>query len=193
MTGRRRLTPEDWIQAALEALLKEGPSGLRIARLAGALGVTPGSFYWHFKDRGQFRTRILEYWMSQMLARAGDTAMLSGKGQAPIRALPKILSERGLPQYDAAIRTWGGSDPIVAAAVARADELRTRRAASMLREAGFDEDQALARARLVLWTHVGSIGADEAARTDALGELLELILRDAPEQTAGRARNSRRT
>jgi AcrR family transcriptional regulator len=103
MTGRRRLTPEDWIRAALEALLKEGPSGLRIARIAEALGVTQGSFYWHFKDRGQFRTRILEYWMSQMLARAGDAAMLAGKGQSPIRALPKILSQRLKQKHDLAV------------------------------------------------------------------------------------------
>ena len=55
----KRLAPEDWIRAAIEALLAEGTTGLRIASLARRLGVTPGSFYWHFRDRGQFRSRVL--------------------------------------------------------------------------------------------------------------------------------------
>jgi AcrR family transcriptional regulator len=42
---QRRLSDEDWIEAAIQALLDEGPSGIRIARLARRLGVTTGSFY----------------------------------------------------------------------------------------------------------------------------------------------------
>ena len=78
--GIRQLAPNDWIHAAMEGLLKQGPRGVRITRLARELGVTPGSFYWHFRDRDEFRDRILEYWMSQMIARAASVAVGTGRG-----------------------------------------------------------------------------------------------------------------
>jgi AcrR family transcriptional regulator len=95
--GIQQLAPDDWIHAAIEGLLKHGAQGARIARLARELGVTPGSFYWHFRDRNEFRDRILEYWMNQMLVRAASAAGHAGKGARQLRALPDILVDRELP------------------------------------------------------------------------------------------------
>ena len=135
--GIRQLAPDDWIHAAIEGLLKHGVPGIRITRLARDLGVTPGSFYWHFVDRDEFRDRILEYWMNQMLVRAASAAGQEGKGARQLRALPDILVDRELPDYDAAIRTWAITDPVVAAGVAKADALRIRRLTGMFEGAGF--------------------------------------------------------
>jgi AcrR family transcriptional regulator len=177
---RKRLSPGDWIDAAMEVLLSEGHSGLRIKHLARRLGVTPGSFYWHFRDRDQLRDRMLEHWMSQMLRRAAAAAEMTGKGADQLRALPDILMARGLPNVDAAMRRWASQDPIVAEAVAGADGLRSRVVAAMFGAAGFGSDVAEQRAKLLGWAFRGSSGVDDGERSTALRALVEALLRDAP-------------
>ncbi|WVM91742.1 TetR/AcrR family transcriptional regulator [Halopseudomonas pachastrellae] len=53
-TGRAVLTPQDWFDAATEAILDGGFDQLRVLPLAKRLKVTRGSFYWHFEDLPQF-------------------------------------------------------------------------------------------------------------------------------------------
>ena len=177
---RKRLGGQDWIDAAIEGLLSEGPSALRIRPLARKLGVTPGSFYWHFRDRDDLRDRVLQHWRDQMMRQGAAAGQIAGRGAAQIRALPGILVSRRLPHLDAAMRAWGRQDPVVASAVASADELRIRVVAAMLREAGLDEERAQRRARLIWWVFRGSSGADETERLEAVRDLIEALLPDAP-------------
>lgn len=172
----RRLAPEDWIHAAMEGLLKQGAKGLRIAYLARELGVTPGSFYWHFRDRDEFRDRVLQHWMNQMIVRAARLAGRAGKGAAQLRTLPDILVDRRLPDYDAAMRTWALTEPAVADAVARADAMRIRRVGGMFEEAGFSRKVAAVRAQTVFWVFLGSVGNDPKLRLHAFKELVEMFL-----------------
>ena len=46
----RRLSKEDWLMAALK-ICEEGIDKVKVAPLAAQMGVTTGSFYWHFKNR----------------------------------------------------------------------------------------------------------------------------------------------
>jgi len=176
---RKRLCDEDWIEAAIQGLLSEGPSGLRIARLARALGVTPGSFYWHFRGRDELRDRVLQHWRDQMLRGAAAAVQMSGRGAEQIRALPGILVARRLPDLDAAMRAWSGHDAVVASAVASADELRLRMVAAMFREAGLDDPCAQQRAKILWWVFRGSSGADESERLCAFRHIIEALLHDA--------------
>lgn len=172
----RRLTPEDWIRAAIEGLLKYGVKGLRIAHLACELGVTPGSFYWHFRDRDEFRDRVLQHWRNEMLSRAVRAAGEKGRGAVKLRSLPDILVQRDLPDYDAAMRTWALTEPVVAAAVAKADALRIRWLTDMFEESGFSRDVAALRAQTVFWIFLGSAGHDPKLRLRAFKELIEVFL-----------------
>ncbi|PTL79672.1 TetR/AcrR family transcriptional regulator [Vitiosangium sp. GDMCC 1.1324] len=61
---RRRtqgLSREDWADAALWSL-REGVEALSVEALARRLGVTKGSFYWHFRDRSELLQAALERW-----------------------------------------------------------------------------------------------------------------------------------
>jgi AcrR family transcriptional regulator len=172
----RRLKPEDWIRAAIEGLLKRGVKGLRIAHLARELGVTPGSFYWHFQDRDEFRDRILQYWRNEMLSRAMLVVGDAGKGSAKLKTLPDILVQRGLPDYDAAIRTWSLTEPVAAAEIAKVDALRLRWLTNMFEEAGVSSDVAALRAQTVFWVFLGSAGNDPKLRLRAFKELIEVLM-----------------
>ncbi|MEI6738197.1 MAG: TetR/AcrR family transcriptional regulator, partial [Pseudomonadota bacterium] len=43
-----------WLKAAAVAIAEDGFSGIRIFPLSKRLGVTRGSFYWHFEDHATF-------------------------------------------------------------------------------------------------------------------------------------------
>ena len=44
-------TRDGWIEAALAVLVEEGIEAVQITQLSKRLGVTRGSFYWHFGSR----------------------------------------------------------------------------------------------------------------------------------------------
>ena len=62
---KNRLSAGDWQQAALDALSEAGLQGIAIEMLARRLGVTKGSFYWHFESRDALIQAALELWESQ--------------------------------------------------------------------------------------------------------------------------------
>ena len=57
-----RLRAEDWELAALEALGTSGLAAVNVQALARKLGVTKGSFYWHFADREALLKATLARW-----------------------------------------------------------------------------------------------------------------------------------
>ena len=60
-----RLSAADWQQAALDALSEGGLQHIAIEMIAKRLGVTKGSFYWHFESRDALIQSALELWESQ--------------------------------------------------------------------------------------------------------------------------------
>ena len=66
-TGARRLdeptlTSSDWIEGALQLIAEAGLQALTVEALAVRLGVTKGSFYWHFKGRSELLAGALMRW-----------------------------------------------------------------------------------------------------------------------------------
>ena len=124
----KRLAREDWLRAARLALLTRGVDAVRIEALARDLGVTKGSFYWHFTDRADLLDALLREWEE-------EASLLSdaARQQNPRAQLPAIVtelarrtraSEEGESPSDAAIFAWAAIDPDVARRVNRAEEQR---------------------------------------------------------------------
>lgn len=63
--GRRSLSVEQWAHAALDAMAAGGLEAVAVEPLARRLGVTKGSFYWHFPNRGALVQAALELWERQ--------------------------------------------------------------------------------------------------------------------------------
>src|SRR5687767_10471799 len=57
-----RLSAEDWAQAALDLVAEQGVAAVAVEPLARRLGVTKGSFYWHFPSRDALLQAALERW-----------------------------------------------------------------------------------------------------------------------------------
>jgi AcrR family transcriptional regulator len=60
--GEPTLTASDWAEAALQLIAEQGLSALTVSALAARLGVTKGSFYWHFRGRSELLAAALARW-----------------------------------------------------------------------------------------------------------------------------------
>lgn len=59
---RSRLSAADWEQAALDVIAEQGVAAVAVESLARRLGVTKGSFYWHFGTRDELLDATLRRW-----------------------------------------------------------------------------------------------------------------------------------
>lgn len=150
------LTRVDWILAALAVLDREGVHGVKVELLAESLGVTKGSFYWHFKNHQELLDSALEYWSAEL---AGATQQeLDRMPDEPSHRLLWLLgniSDGGLNQYDNAMRTWAAFDPAVAEAVRRVDEGRLAYVRELFLDMGFNDCEADLRSRMSYYYVIG--------------------------------------
>jgi AcrR family transcriptional regulator len=138
-----------WLRAGLEALRKGGVAAVRVERLAADVGVTKGSFYHHFRDRGALLEALLEFWSREMTDAEFERIQTLRAGLAArLVALAEDVLEKGMGRYDPAIRGWARTDRKVAAAVAQVDRRRLRALPGFFEEGGFGAAEARTRARL---------------------------------------------
>jgi AcrR family transcriptional regulator len=137
------------VAAGLDALRRGGAAEVRVERLAARLGITKGSFYWHFRSRGELLDALLEHWAREMTdAEFERIEALRASLAARLLALAQDVLEKGMGRYDPAIRGWARTDRKVAAAVARVDRRRVLALTKFFEEGAFSAGEAGARARL---------------------------------------------
>ena len=164
-----RLARADWIKAGLAALASEGPGGIAADPMARRLGVSRGSFYWHFEDVAAFHAALLEAWEAIAVDQPHDAAR-AGAESDPRTYLRRLIGTamRAPTALEAAIRRWAMLSPQAAAAVARIDGRRRALLAEAYRACGLDPARAEARATALGWAYLGRLltpeqVADEAA------------------------------
>jgi AcrR family transcriptional regulator len=163
-----------WLSAGLEALRKGGVGSVRVERLAGDVGITKGSFYHHFRDRGALLDAVIEYWSREMTdAEFERIQTLRGGLAARLVALAEDVLEKGMGRYDPAIRAWARADRKVAAAVAQVDRRRIKALAGFFEEGGFTPVEARTRARTFYTFLLGEPQVRAPARE--AGELEKMV------------------
>ena len=166
-----RLTAADWIDFALKALAREGFDALKADALARKLGISRGSFYWHFTDLSTFHARVIEHWK-----------------QAATEAIIVDIERYRLPEqrFDALLhhafghgalleirmRTWAENNVQAQRAVSDIDRRRREYIEHLLVEAGVAPTLAATRAQLVYWTYLGAA----FSRTRLTGERVDRIV-----------------
>jgi AcrR family transcriptional regulator len=144
-----RLSREDWLAAALEVLYAEGVGKVSIVRIARDLGVTSGSFYWHFKDRNDLLRSLLDFWVrSQTEAIIEEVDQFEGTPSERLFRLMESLTMGEQARYDVAVRAWAGFDDMAADVVRGIDKRRIEWVRSIFHELGFSGNEAEMRARM---------------------------------------------
>ena len=132
----------DWLAGALEVLATEGQSGLQIRELATRMGVSSGSFYWHFENRADFMLQLTEFWEEITTNRiAQEIRSSSGDAKAKLLELMYAIDDGNLSKYDVPMRAWATHDPGVAKVVKRVDKLRSSVVQQLFQEMGFSGNE----------------------------------------------------
>ncbi|HET7299454.1 MAG TPA: helix-turn-helix domain-containing protein [Oleiagrimonas sp.] len=152
---RTRLSAEDWERSALELIADEGVGAMAVEALARRLGVTKGSFYWHFRNRGALLEAALQRWEehdeAEVLAKIEPIA----DPRLRLRAMFDFVA-RELPSHRIYAALLKALDhPAVLALMARVSARRMDFLALAYREAGMNPAQAQHRARLTYAAYVG--------------------------------------
>jgi AcrR family transcriptional regulator len=148
-----QLHADAWIEAALDALAQGGIEAVRVDPLAKRLGVTRGSFYWHFKDRAALHTAMLKNWRKrasyQVASRIERAASTAGERLRKNLALPNSSAQaRRAAATEFAIRQWALRDAEAANAVKHIDRVRLSYYAQLYVEHGLPPEEARKRAFL---------------------------------------------
>ncbi len=152
-----RLTRTQWLDHGLHTLAAEGFTALKADTLAKSLGVSRGSFYWHFKNLAHFHSAVLGRW--QALTVAGTIADVEAENVSPIDRLRHLITIAATsdPSLVQAIRAWAYNDPAVRAATAQIDEQRLGYVQQLLQAMGLDEAVAQRRAWVIYSSYLGQI------------------------------------
>ncbi len=152
---RAKLSRSDWLASSMDALLLEGVEGIHVEPLARRLGVTKGSFYWHFKDRQELLSDVIEYWTTRMVDAVRAHETLTGSASERLLQVMEEITRQDRGRYEAAMRMWASSDEHVAKAVKRVDEARLKWTSDLFLEMGFAREQAEIRGRMMVFYEYG--------------------------------------
>ncbi|NEQ52466.1 MAG: TetR/AcrR family transcriptional regulator [Leptolyngbya sp. SIO3F4] len=156
-----KLTRQDWIDQGLKTLEETGVETVRVEPLAKLMGVTKGSFYWHFKNRGDFLDAILQEWVDcQTNSIIEKVEAFEGDATAKLLYLFELaVQDDG--RVENAIRAWATGDSKITAALAQVDQRRLDYTKDLFLQVGFAPFEAMVRARMVYYALVGefTIGA----------------------------------
>ena len=167
----KRLKKEDWVQFGLQTLAKKGPAALKADRLAAALKVSRGSFYWHFENLATFHKALLDEWIRFATDEVVTRIEQVEPGAARLDRLLEIANKAD-PSLERGIRAWAASNTDVAARVEAVDQMRLQYLANTLRDAGWPDAQADGRALLLYLSNLGRVVVSETlARAVPLAEL----------------------
>jgi AcrR family transcriptional regulator len=148
---RGRLDAAAWVEAAFEALAREGLAAVRVEPLAEALGVTKGSFYWHFADRDALLATLFARWAEGRVAAIRAETVNGADPRATLYRLIELYARgpntRGLA-IELVIRGLARGDARAAAAVNAVDAERLARVAALFGGLGYKAADAEARAFL---------------------------------------------
>ena len=143
-----RYSREEWLSLALDVLARGGNAKLRVEAIAAALGVTTGSFYWHFKDRSDFLESLVRHWgvvtTDPVIEHVSGSP---GDAKSRLYALLDIVFRMNLARYDVSVRAWAAQEPSIEPLVAEVDERRFGFVRSLLSEIGFQDQELEMRVR----------------------------------------------
>lgn len=146
------------MQAARQALIRDGIRGVEIGKLARRLKVTRGGFYWFFESRKQLLDELLVDW--ERTNSAAFKAVLRDRGRNGAEEFQAVVdvwvNEAGYsPAWDSAVRDWARLSTHVAKAVRRVDDERIAVLTQIFTDLGFAAEEAFVRARVTYFHQVG--------------------------------------
>ncbi|MES2951388.1 MAG: TetR/AcrR family transcriptional regulator [Pseudomonadota bacterium] len=159
-----RLSREDWLDFGLTVLRDEGPQALKADPLCKRLGVSRGSFYWHFENAGNFLLAVVERWethATEQVIAAVERA--TGGPTEKLCFLLRKVGERDTRLYEA-VNNLGEHNAELAAVLRRVHHKRVQFVEELMQAMGFDAPEARVRAQILYAWAMGELLTREPGR-----------------------------
>lgn len=175
------VTSDDWVRAASRRLASHGVDAVRVEPLATDLGVSKGSFYWHFADRDTLLTAVLQRWRHVGVESVVED--VEATADHPADRLRELLGrsfhhrDQG---FDVAVRAWAAHDPRARAAAHEVDAARTRYLVDLLSAARATDPERRAAViyRVLLGEYAARHAEGEPLDEQAIDDLADWALAD---------------
>ena len=150
----KRVSKEQWLAKALEALESSGIEAVKIERLAKGLGISRSGFYWHFKNRQDLLENLLDFWISEYTGAVTDNPDVSKLDpKKRLYATMEMIRDKRLTKYDLAMTSWAKLDSQVYKVVKKVVKMRLDYLRVIFAELGFEGDELEMRTRLFVCYH----------------------------------------
>jgi AcrR family transcriptional regulator len=194
--GQPTLTAADWAEAALQLIAEAGLGALTVDALAARLGVTKGSFYWHFTGRAGLLAAALERWEQGATADhiAGLTAIPDARRRLELMLTAAAQPPRARSLYAALAEA--AEDPVVRRVLDRVATARIGYLDACYRELGLSAPLAKTYAVLAYAAYRGllQLAHEAPAALPREWDPYPRVVRDALlPASSGAARRARRT
>ncbi|MFJ3922278.1 TetR/AcrR family transcriptional regulator [Streptomyces sp. NPDC090022] len=187
-----KVSKDDWTMAALRALARGGAAAVAVDVLARQLGVSRGSFYWHFENREALLVAALETWERRGTAEVIAAVREQADPLARARALfAEALGDEEIAGLEPALAAEAGH-PAVAEVVARVTRTRLAFLEEVYTGLGLGQQDARHRALAAYAAYLGWLELRRTApgpapeaqlqgpgSAEALAHLIDMILAPA--------------
>lgn len=153
--SRPKMSREGWARAALKAMAAGGLSAVSVEPLARSLGVTKGSFYWHYDNRDALIGETMALWERN---NAEAVAEITERFPDPTERLRGLFLAAFEPYALGGLLVQLAADrdhPEVKPALERVTRARLAFLTTIYAESGLPADQAAHRALLAYTAYVG--------------------------------------
>jgi AcrR family transcriptional regulator len=179
-----KLERQNWVDAATEAMKSNGVAGVRVDVLAKKLGITRGSFYWHFKKRQDLLDAVLSNW--EQVGTLGIINELENLEESAAIRLENLLtlafsSTEESFAFERAVRAWAITSDKVKEVVVRVDTQRIEYLRQLYSELGWPSKKALQHAKHVYYIRTGLFHQGELPnlneRIKSVNYLLNILIK----------------
>jgi len=149
-----RVSKDQWLAKALEALESKGVEAVKIDILAKELGISRSGFYWHFKNRQDLLEHLLDFWISEYTGAVTDNPdVLKLDPKKRLYTTMEMIRDKHLTKYDLAMTSWAKLDSQVHKVVRKVVKMRLDYLRVIFTELGFEGDELEMRTRLFVCYH----------------------------------------
>lgn len=158
---KKQLTRDNWLDAAAGEIAAGGFGQLRVLTLAKKLGVTRGSFYWHFRDHEDLVVSFLDRWRDRRLHELQYWEPKGGDVETELRQILELLltdASRNIRrlQVELAVRDFARRNEYAAELVTQVDAARINQNCTLFQRLSSDPQHVK---DLSLLMYVATIGS----------------------------------
>lgn len=165
---RSTLSAGDWEQQALVLIAEKGIRAVAVESLARRMGVTKGSFYWHFQNREALLEQSLLRWEKHDEVNLQTSLSAIDDPRERLRSFFRRTGREKLTHNVYSSLCMASDHPQVEPLLERVAARRMKHIEKAFEEIGFDPQEASHRARLTYSAYLGFLQLQKQHQTPSL-------------------------